>query len=72
MYRSQYFEGGRVLTAAISAIDVALHDVVARSLDVPVYQLLGGAQRHHVPCFTTWERPTRPWGLGSWRTWPAW
>ena len=29
MYRSQYFEGGRVLTAAISAIDVALHDVVA-------------------------------------------
>ncbi|MCZ6634933.1 MAG: mandelate racemase/muconate lactonizing enzyme family protein, partial [bacterium] len=26
MYRSQYFEGGRVLTAAISAIDIALHD----------------------------------------------
>ena len=24
MYRSQYFEGGRVLTAAISAIDIAL------------------------------------------------
>ena len=53
MYRSQYFEGGRVLTAAISAIDLALHDVVARSLDVPVYQLLGGAQRDWVPCFTT-------------------
>ena len=53
MYRSQYFEGGRVLTAAISAIDLALHDVVARSLGVPVYQLLGGAQRDWVPCFTT-------------------
>lgn len=53
MYRGQYFEGGRVLTAALSAIDVALHDVVARSLDVPVYQLLGGAQRDFVPCFTT-------------------
>ena len=27
MYRSQYFEGGRVLQAAISAIDIALHDI---------------------------------------------
>ena len=53
MYRSQYFEGGRILTAAISAIDIALHDVVARSLGVPVYQLLGGAQRDYVPCFAT-------------------
>jgi galactonate dehydratase len=53
MYRSRYFEGGRVLTGAISAIDIALHDVVARSLGVPVYQLLGGAHRDRVPCFTT-------------------
>ena len=53
MYRGQYFEGGRVLTAAISAIDIALHDVVARKLAVPVYQLLGGAQRDFIPCFVT-------------------
>jgi galactonate dehydratase len=53
MYRGQYFEGGRVLTAAISAIDIALYDVVAKSLGVPVYQLLGGAHRDRVPCFTT-------------------
>jgi galactonate dehydratase len=32
MYRSQYFEGGRVLTAAISAIDLALHDIVGKAL----------------------------------------
>ena len=51
MYRGQYFEGGRVLTAAISAIDIALHDIVAKSLDIPVYQLLGGKQRDAVPCF---------------------
>ncbi len=51
MYRSQYFEGGRALTAAISAIDIALHDLVAKSLNVPVYQLLGGAQRDRVECF---------------------
>ena len=53
IYRSQYFEGGRVLTAALSAIDIALHDLVARSLGVPVYQLLGGKQRDLVPCFVT-------------------
>ena len=53
MYRSQYFEGGRVLTAAISAIDIALHDIVSKSLNVPVYQLLGGKQRDFVPCFAT-------------------
>jgi galactonate dehydratase len=53
MYRSQYFEGGRVLTAAISAIDIALHDLVARFLGVPVHQLLGGRQRDAVPCFAT-------------------
>lgn len=53
MYRGQYFEGGRILTGAISAIDIALYDVTARSLDVPVHQLLGGRQRDFVPCFAT-------------------
>jgi len=53
MYRGQYFEGGRVLTAAISAIDTALHDLVAKSLNVPVFQLLGGKQRDYVECFAS-------------------
>ena len=57
MYRGQYFEGGRVLTAAISAIDIALHDVVGKALGVPVYQLLGGKQREWVPCFATTGAP---------------
>jgi galactonate dehydratase len=51
MYRSNYFEGGRVLTAAMSAIDIALHDVKGKALGVPVYQLLGGKQRDWVPLF---------------------
>ncbi len=53
MYRSQYFEGGRVLTAAISAIDIALHDVKGKALGVPVHELLGGKQRDRVPTFAT-------------------
>ena len=58
MYRSQYFEGGRVLTAAMSAIDIALHDITGKALGVPVYQLLGGKQRDTVPCFATTPAPS--------------
>jgi L-alanine-DL-glutamate epimerase-like enolase superfamily enzyme len=53
MYRSQYFEGGRVLTAAISAIDIALYDIKGKALGVPVYELLGGKQRDRIPTFAT-------------------
>ncbi|WP_417309258.1 mandelate racemase/muconate lactonizing enzyme family protein [Devosia sp.] len=53
MYRSQYFEGGRVLQAAISAIDIALHDIKGKALGVPVYELLGGKQRDHIPTFAS-------------------
>jgi galactonate dehydratase len=53
MYRSQYFEGGRTLTAAISAIDIALYDIVGKKLGVPVYELLGGKQRDWVPTFAS-------------------
>jgi galactonate dehydratase len=60
MYRSQYFEGGRVLSAAISAIDIALHDLVGKALEVPVYQLLGGKQRDFVDCFATTRSPMGP------------
>lgn len=55
MYRSQYFEGGRVLTAAIAAIDIALYDLNAKVLGVPVYRLLGGKQRDFIPCFAHTE-----------------
>lgn len=53
LYRSQYFEGGRVLLAAQSAIDIALHDIAGKALGVPVHQLLGGKQRDAIPCFAT-------------------
>jgi galactonate dehydratase len=56
-YRSQYFEGGRVLTAAISAIDIALHDIKGKALGVPVYELLGGRHRDRVPVLATTVAP---------------
>lgn len=60
MYRSQYFEGGRVLQAAISAIDIALYDIKGKALGVPVYELLGGKQRNVIPTFATTSAPPGP------------
>lgn len=57
MYRGQYFEGGRILTGAISAIDIALWDIAGKALDVPIHRLLGGKQRESIPCFITTTRP---------------
>ena len=57
MYRGQYFEGGRVLTAAISAIDIALWDIAGKALNQPIHRLLGGKQRDHIPCFITTIKP---------------
>ena len=34
MYRGQYFEGGRSITGAMSAIDIALHDIAGKKLGV--------------------------------------
>lgn len=60
LYRSQYFEGGRVLLGAQSAIDIALYDIKGKALGVPVYELLGGKQREFVPCFATTKAPMGP------------
>ena len=59
IYRSQYFEGGRVLTAAMAALDIALHDIKGKALGVPVYDLLGGRQRDVVPTFATTQNMSR-------------
>ncbi len=53
IYRSHYHEGGRVLQGALAGIDIALHDIVGKKLEVPVYDLLGGKQRDYVPLFAT-------------------
>jgi galactonate dehydratase len=43
MYRSQYFEGGRILTAAIAAIDIALHDIAGKALGFRFISCLAGS-----------------------------
>lgn len=48
MFRQQFWKGGVVTMSAISGIDQALHDVKAKALDVPLYELLGGRVRDRV------------------------
>lgn len=52
MYRSQYFEGGTIIAGVVSAIEIALWDILGKHLNTPVWQLLGGATRKYVSCFT--------------------
>jgi galactonate dehydratase len=51
LFRGGFFPANRVLASAISAIDIALWDILGKSLNVPIYQLLGGLVRDKVPCY---------------------
>lgn len=42
IYRDAYWRGGAVLMSALSAVEMALWDILGKYLKVPVYQLLGG------------------------------
>ena len=48
MYRGGFFPGGGIQSAAVSAVDIALWDILGKALDVPVYQLLGGHVRDRI------------------------
>ena len=48
--RNAHFVGA-VISSAVSAIDVALWDILGKSVDLPVYQLLGGRCRDKIRLF---------------------
>src|SRR3974377_946255 len=48
LYKGAYWRRGPVTMTAIGAVDTALWDIRAKSLNVPLFQLLGGASRDRV------------------------
>ena len=58
-WRLSFYRGGPVLMSAISGIDIALWDLKARRLNVPIHQLLGGKLRSKVAVYP-WIGGDRP------------
>lgn len=51
MYRDSYWRTGPVLMSALSAVEMAMWDISARELGVPVYRLLGGKCNDRVKAY---------------------
>jgi len=51
LYKGAYWRRGPVTMTAISAVDTALWDIRGKTLNTPVYQLLGGASREAVTVY---------------------
>ncbi|HEX5049347.1 MAG TPA: mandelate racemase/muconate lactonizing enzyme family protein [Gammaproteobacteria bacterium] len=53
MLRGYFYPAGREKIHSLGALDVALWDLKAKALDVPIWQLLGGKSREHLELYST-------------------
>ncbi|CAG5159401.1 uncharacterized protein ALTATR162_LOCUS5565 [Alternaria atra] len=58
-WRTSFYRGGPVFMSALAGIDIALWDLKARKLNVPIYQLLGGKVRDRLKVYA-WIGGDRP------------
>ena len=58
-YRGGFYRGGPVLMSALSGLDQALWDLKGKAHGVPVWELLGGQVRQHIPAYA-WIGGDRP------------
>ncbi|MCL5015398.1 MAG: L-rhamnonate dehydratase [Firmicutes bacterium] len=58
MYRATLYYGRKgIVLNAISAVDLALWDLLGHIRQEPVYAMLGGAVKEEIPCYATGPRP---------------
>ena len=51
MTRNKFWRTDTLSTTVLSGIDIALWDLKAKSIDMPLYKLLGGSVREKVVCY---------------------
>lgn len=51
MYRNDFARASEIMMSAIATIEMACWDIVGKSLNRPVYKLLGGAVRDHIKAY---------------------
>jgi galactonate dehydratase len=71
MYRHGFWRGGVAILSALSGIEQALWDITGKAFGQPVYKLLGGAVRDHIPCYTHCGDPQRARQLMEEEGWRA-
>lgn len=59
LYRGMFYPPGREKLHALGALEMALWDIKGKALNVPVYDLLGGATREYVECYATGFRASK-------------
>ncbi|KAJ3881562.1 MAG: putative racemase [Lentinula lateritia] len=67
MFRASMFYGRKGITlAAISAVDLAIWDLLGKLRDEPVYKMIGGRTKDKIPFYCTGPLPTETRRMGFW------
>jgi galactonate dehydratase len=53
LYRGMFYPPREGKLHAVGALEMALWDIKGKALNVPVYELLGGATRDYLECYAT-------------------
>lgn len=59
MFRGFFYPPGREKLHALGALEMALWDIKGKALEVPVYDLLGGASRNFIECYANGFRASK-------------